>query len=508
MQNPDGRWSQMGGRASAYQNGEVSISIKQVNGKRFLQEGEDPRERLAREAVVADKQALFAAGKDKHDELKRASDGVKLQKEKLSTHYEQRRKDLSIGKRLATDIASYQNKLEAAQVEAQQLDVDKERKVLVKKVSMSVNKRLECLEAAQQTLVLLLDLEAKLGLSKLGLELAKDAFTAKKRRLEEEEQSLQGKADLVVTLKSQFKQDKDKLKQVRKAAEDGAAIFATDPDTGEKVDTPLRAEMEGLPIDRATVVANRDASSEAAANIHDNPQVIVQYNGRKAEVAKLEAEISAIQGSDGGARASFEALKDKWTSAIRTTAEKLNVLFASYMGQLQYSGLCQVHEEGNQFDKWGLNLLVSYRQGQAPVLLKKTVQSGGERSVATIMFLMALQDMVKSPFRVVDEINQGMDERNERLVFKRIVENSVGATRPQYFLITPKLLQGLTAMDHEDVTVLFVFNGPWNLAKPQQWDLENFFDVAASNGAGGAGKQSRALTDDPNRKRRVDNTED
>jgi hypothetical protein len=98
------------------------------------------------------------------------------------------------------------------------------------------------------------------------------------------------------------------------------------------------------------------------------------------------------------------------------------------------------------------------------------------------MFLMALQDMVKSPFRVVDEINQGMDERNERLVFKRIVENSVGASRPQYFLITPKLLQGLTAMDHEDVTVLFVFNGPYNLTNPKHWNLPSFFEKAGGGG--------------------------
>jgi len=43
----------------------------------------------------------------------------------------------------------------------------------------------------------------------------------------------------------------------------------------------------------------------------------------------------------------------------------------------------------------------------ALVPLNKRVQSGGERSVSTIMLLMALQDMVKPPFRVVDEINQG-----------------------------------------------------------------------------------------------------
>ncbi|CAN0149681.1 unnamed protein product, partial [Phaeothamnion confervicola] len=88
------------------------------------------------------------------------------------------------------------------------------------------------------------------------------------------------------------------------------------------------------------------------------------------------------------------------------------------------------------------------------------VHSGGERSVSTILFLMALQDINKtSPFRVVDEINQGMDPNNERLVFSRIVRNSCGPGRPQYFLITPKLLQGLTAMEHEDVTVLTIFNG-------------------------------------------------
>ena len=63
------------------------------------------------------------------------------------------------------------------------------------------------------------------------------------------------------------------------------------------------------------------------------------------------------------------------------------------------------------------------------------------------------------------------------LVFKRIVENSVDhpgkPPRPQYFLITPKLLQGLTAMENEQVTVLFVFNGPHNLNKPNgdRWDL-------------------------------------
>jgi structural maintenance of chromosomes protein 5 len=70
-------------------------------------------------------------------------------------------------------------------------------------------------------------------------------------------------------------------------------------------------------------------------------------------------------------------------------------------------------------------------------------QSGGERAVSTIFYLMALQSMAQAPFRVVDEINQGMDPRNERMVHERMVEIACREHTSQYFLITPKLLTGL-----------------------------------------------------------------
>ena len=46
---------------------------------------------------------------------------------------------------------------------------------------------------------------------------------------------------------------------------------------------------------------------------------------------------------------------------------------------------------------------------------------------------MSLQSLTKSPFRVVDEINQGMDPRNERLVHARMVAIATGNDdwRPQ-----------------------------------------------------------------------------
>lgn len=123
------------------------------------------------------------------------------------------------------------------------------------------------------------------------------------------------------------------------------------------------------------------------------------------------------------------------------------------------------------------------------------------------------QDLMVAPFRCVDEINQGLDERNERLVFKRIVENSTRPPGPkgptdhcgQYWLITPKLLPNLTDMEVEALNVVCIFNGtydprslrasvdglflilfwfgfqplagPYNLKRPTDWDVHRLIDM-------------------------------
>ncbi|KAJ1552490.1 Structural maintenance of chromosomes protein 5 [Nowakowskiella sp. JEL0078] len=72
---------------------------------------------------------------------------------------------------------------------------------------------------------------------------------------------------------------------------------------------------------------------------------------------------------------------------------------------------------------------------------------------------MALQELSKSPFRVVDEINQGMDPRNERLVHSQLVEVACKPNTPQYFLITPKLLPDLEY--HDNMRILTIYSGDW-----------------------------------------------
>jgi chromosome segregation ATPase len=106
-----------------------------------------------------------------------------------------------------------------------------------------------------------------------------------------------------------------------------------------------------------------------------------------------------------------------------------------------------------------------------------------------MLYLISLQDLSQSPFRVVDEINQGMDPRNERMVHKQIVRAACGnagdpaRSNSQYFLITPKLLADLEY--HEDICVMCIWNGAW---QPAELDVAAYVKRAlAKRGSGGVG---------------------
>ena len=60
-------------------------------------------------------------------------------------------------------------------------------------------------------------------------------------------------------------------------------------------------------------------------------------------------------------------------------------------------------------------------------------------SVTTAVYMLALQEMTTVPFRCVDEINQGLDERNERRVWDMILSAATEGQGSQYFYLAPKM---------------------------------------------------------------------
>lgn len=113
-----------------------------------------------------------------------------------------------------------------------------------------------------------------------------------------------------------------------------------------------------------------------------------------------------------------------------------------------------------EFDQYGLKIRVKFRNTDQLQELTRYHQSGGERAVTTAIYMIALQELSRVPFRCVDEINQvfllnfiqlafysnisvssqGMDAVNERRVFNLLVKMTGRANSSQYFLLTPKVV--------------------------------------------------------------------
>jgi len=262
---------------------------------------------------------------------------------------------------------------------------------------------------------------------------------------------------------------------------------------------PLKAELEELPVDTVEeAIAALEEAQVKANTIDNNPDILMQYEKLKAEIIETKDEIENLENSKNAKIQEINNAKASWDAALTNSLDKVNVLFGTYMSELGCAGeivlkrgsaLAAASQSDqayfSKFDQWGVEIQVKFREKSKMSVLSAQRHSGGERAVSTIMYLMALQELMVSPFRCVDEINQGLDERNERLVFKRIVQNS---TRPpheddsmnhsgQYFLITPKLLPNLRDMEHEAVTVHIITNGPYTFNNPTDWNPDNFVEL-------------------------------
>lgn len=78
-----------------------------------------------------------------------------------------------------------------------------------------------------------------------------------------------------------------------------------------------------------------------------------------------------------------------------------------------------------------------------------------------MLFLLSMPP-AHTPFRLVDEINQGMDQQNERNVLDvlgQVVSSEEDCC--QFFVITPKLLMGINYPDNSKVIIVHNSSSPY-----------------------------------------------
>jgi chromosome segregation ATPase len=254
-------------------------------------------------------------------------------------------------------------------------------------------------------------------------------------KAKEVEAALRDIASKYKEVQVQYKEKRNELKRLVVEARTEAPL---QDDEGNE--TPLKALLEELAefetIEQAEV-ALEEAEDQISRVVAD-PGVFRQFEKKKQELAAVRDDLEALTSRKEQRKNALGSRQEPWEEALKSIISKVDLRFSKYMKELGCVGEVSLtkgdpgaENDEPSFKDYGVEIRVSFRDGVKPTVLSARVQSGGERSVSTIMYLMAMQDMMVAPFRCVDEINQGLDERNERLVFRRIVKNSTKPPGPK-----------------------------------------------------------------------------
>ena len=140
-----------------------------------------------------------------------------------------------------------------------------------------------------------------------------------------------------------------------------------------------------------------------------------------------------------------------WRTVMQNLLDRVNVEYQKIMGQTLATGEVRLSSV-EDIETAGLDIYVGFK-GSKPVALDAYTQSGGERTTATMSFLLALQQHVRSPFRAVDEYDIHMDPKNREMIAKVLVSMIKDETA-QYVVITPSQI----TFAQQDANVITVQN--------------------------------------------------
>jgi chromosome segregation ATPase len=185
---------------------------------------------------------------------------------------------------------------------------------------------------------------------------------------------------------------------------------------------------------------------------------IASLGQRLQEIKQLEQRLPHLEQEKNKFDQQIEDKRAKWEPELSSIVLKISSAFQGKFTAVASDGQVEL-VKAERFKDYKLQILVKFRENTDLKVLDNHSQSGGERAVSTIFFIMSLQGLTDAPFRVVDEINQGMDPKNEKMAHKYLVQTACENDSSQYFLVTPKLLTGLYY--HPEMAVHCIYTGPF-----------------------------------------------
>jgi chromosome segregation protein len=176
------------------------------------------------------------------------------------------------------------------------------------------------------------------------------------------------------------------------------------------------------------------------------------YNSYLKVYTELQSKSHLIEENRKKVLSEVEDRMSTWRSIVKDLLARVNPRYQEILGTIGGTGSVRL-VDSDDIEAAGVEIFIGFK-GAFPVALDAYTQSGGERSVAVMAILLALQQDIKSPFRAVDEYDVHMDPRNREAVSRFLVSAVKSSKESQYLMITP----GMINFADEDTHIITVQN--------------------------------------------------
>ena len=205
-----------------------------------------------------------------------------------------------------------------------------------------------------------------------------------------------------------------------------------------------RVETQRQPYEVSEELKLVSAHLQKMQDIPDDAEKI--YNAYSGNIDELMVRLTKLQENKKDLLGELATRKKVWSDAVNQLVQTIDPAYQAVLSASDATGFVKL-EEGAEIDEAGLSLYVGFR-GSAATTLDPFTQSGGERSVALMAFILSLQSRIVSPLRALDEFDIHMDPKNREAMFKMILAQMKQRDASQYIVITPSIITVLDRSAH------------------------------------------------------------
>ncbi len=215
--------------------------------------------------------------------------------------------------------------------------------------------------------------------------------------------------------------------QIRLAKEELDPMIASAEKVGAQTGSPRKI------FDIMLEIGAVEEQMKPLAALSEDVERMYSSYAKVYEDLKLKADQVAVSRQE--VLSELDKRLSRWREVLANFLEQLTGRYAEILRTVSATGSIRLISS-RDIEKCGLEILVGYK-GNKPTALDAFTQSGGERSIAMMAFLLALQQHITSPFRAIDEFDVHMDPKNRESVTQLIMTNAAAMVEGQYVAITP-----------------------------------------------------------------------